>query len=649
MNFNFFDQRILMICLAVLSVLTCLEVPIFISAFVLILWIWKRLSDAEQIPVLSRRITTLLSLALLGFILFQYRTLFAEEPASGLLVGLTALKIMDYSNSRDHYIVILLGFLLLTLKPLFGMDLYLFPIQMACMFGLWWSLTERKEDSGKKNLLPVFFTALPIGAFLFVLFPRVVLPWAASQSRHGMAQMGFSNDLNPGQVAELASNSNLAFRVQFFSQNLPDVRDLYWKGMILQRSEGLAWKARPLSLQKRAAVPADVETLRYQIILEPGTGSNLFTLDPTISLRLSEGSATPLQGFVWRLNGSSGQSLIYQGQSVLNGVSNFSDSNPPGKEDLEIPDLPPESAAWVKNVKTRYTRIEDRKRMLKNLFSDPDLVYTLTPGTYKSRDLDEFIFHRKRGFCEHFSGGYATLARALGIPARVVAGYQGAEFNPLGQFWKVTQRQSHAWVEIWEDNRWTRVDPTTWVQKSEFSRYQRQSLFEWFNQMSDVYEALNFRWTSFLIDFDQQTQKSLIREWLPRGFLITILLLSLFFLVRLIGHWLFHSSEKIHQEKLLSQLINEIYQLEETRRNEKLSSLPPLSLLQQTGAFHKEYQLFFAQIQDSYEDFFYRPTTKSAGEKAKEVSLLQKQWKSLKKSFQQSFQQSLKTKKRNSN
>ena len=67
-------------------------------------------------------------------------------------------------------------------------------------------------------------------------------------------------------------------------------------------------------------------------------------------------------------------------------------------------------------------------------------VYTLQPpplGT--NHPVDEFMFRTRRGFCEHYASAFTVMARAAGLPARVVTGYQGGELNPLSDRLVVTQ------------------------------------------------------------------------------------------------------------------------------------------------------------------------------------------------------------------
>ncbi|HWO10485.1 MAG TPA: transglutaminaseTgpA domain-containing protein, partial [Polyangiaceae bacterium] len=82
-----------------------------------------------------------------------------------------------------------------------------------------------------------------------------------------------------------------------------------------------------------------------------------------------------------------------------------------------------------------------------------------------SRPLDsdpvlDFLLRDRRGHCEYFASALALLARAAGIPARVVMGYRVSERSPFG-YYVVRERNAHAWVEAWlEGEGWTTRDAT---------------------------------------------------------------------------------------------------------------------------------------------------------------------------------------------
>jgi transglutaminase-like putative cysteine protease len=159
--------------------------------------------------------------------------------------------------------------------------------------------------------------------------------------------------------------------------------------------------------------------------------------------------------------------------------------------------------------------------------------YSLSPGEYKKNDLDQFLFHRRVGFCEHYTTSFATLMRLAGIPARVVVGYLGGEYNDLGRFFLVRQADTHAWCEVWlPDSGWTRVDPTSVVAPGRASldlnsflerraasgetetrrgafvtQLARSAIF---TNIRLAWETLNYEWDTRLIGFDADVQEALL-------------------------------------------------------------------------------------------------------------------------------------------
>ncbi|MDQ0786451.1 DUF3488 and transglutaminase-like domain-containing protein [Streptomyces sp. B3I8] len=66
----------------------------------------------------------------------------------------------------------------------------------------------------------------------------------------------------------------------------------------------------------------------------------------------------------------------------------------------------------------------------------------------------------KRGFCVHFSFAMASMARTLGIPARVAVGFTPGTAQADGSM-SVGLRDAHAWPELYfEGVGWTRFEPT---------------------------------------------------------------------------------------------------------------------------------------------------------------------------------------------
>jgi len=87
--------------------------------------------------------------------------------------------------------------------------------------------------------------------------------------------------------------------------------------------------------------------------------------------------------------------------------------------------------------------------------------YDTQPPPVKGAPLAAFVTTSRRGYCQHFAGAMALMLRYLGIPARVAAGFTSGKFDASSGTWTVTDRDAHAWVEVWfRGYGWLPFDPT---------------------------------------------------------------------------------------------------------------------------------------------------------------------------------------------
>jgi hypothetical protein len=146
--------------------------------------------------------------------------------------------------------------------------------------------------------------------------------------------------------------------------------------------------------------------------------------------------------------------------------SEFSEREISGKERAEALEVPASISQPVRDLAHSWAvHSSDSRGVISSalqFFRTQGFSYSLTPGEYDN--LEEFLFRRRVGFCEHYAASFATLMRLAGIPARIVVGYLGGEYNDLGHFFLVRQADTHAWCEVWlPESGWTRVDPTAAV------------------------------------------------------------------------------------------------------------------------------------------------------------------------------------------
>lgn len=103
-------------------------------------------------------------------------------------------------------------------------------------------------------------------------------------------------------------------------------------------------------------------------------------------------------------------------------------------------------------------------RWLVDYFTSGGFTYAIDAPGGDGRDnlavIDDFLAER-RGYCTHYATAFTVLARQLGVPARVVLGYQPEGSASADGGYEVTMRQLHAWSEVWVDGvGWTGVDVT---------------------------------------------------------------------------------------------------------------------------------------------------------------------------------------------
>jgi transglutaminase-like putative cysteine protease len=128
-----------------------------------------------------------------------------------------------------------------------------------------------------------------------------------------------------------------------------------------------------------------------------------------------------------------------------------------------------------------------------------DFTYTLDrPVTPRGQSvlLDFLLVHRE-GHCEFFASAFVVLARALGIPARLVAGYRVVEHNGFGGYAVVRAKHAHAWGEAYVPDA---SDPT----RSAFEVFDPTPAAPTLAESSDrsVAAFFDYLWTSLVAFYE---------------------------------------------------------------------------------------------------------------------------------------------------
>jgi len=128
-------------------------------------------------------------------------------------------------------------------------------------------------------------------------------------------------------------------------------------------------------------------------------------------------------------------------------------------------------------------------------------------GIRSDRPVEDFLFNWRRGHCEYFASSMVLMLRALGMPARLVTGYLGAEYNPFEDYYVVRQSNAHAWVEAYlPEGGWTTFDPTP------PSGLPVGTKLGWSLLASQAYDYLLFRWDRYVLTFGFYDQLGIARR-----------------------------------------------------------------------------------------------------------------------------------------
>lgn len=647
MKKNFFSNTPLLVSLSIAMTIAATEAPLWVIAFSGALIFWKFINEQFHIPKLAPVLTPLLGISIFLIVYIQNKTVFGQEESTTILLGLTALAILNYQFERDILFLVLLGFLLLVTKSIFSLDFIWVVPSLFAFFGFWFTLLDEVKLNRFRYLMRTVLMSLPLFFILFIFFPRFVIFQTAKAAR-ATAQSGFSEDLTPGNFSSLVLENDLVFRAEFESDFKPKLSSLYWRGAVLEISNGFTWqKGKPEKSNPTSNLNLDTKLKpgrSFHVIQEALNLKNIFALENSLFLNSNGVSILKSDSGIFSLATTQTAPFQFSGEFNTESKEVSLLESQDLKTYLKYPPLPEKTQAWIETTRKKFSDPTLRLQALEHFFANSGFLYTLSPGNYKN-DLDDFLFSRKRGFCEHYAAAFATMARALDIPARVVIGYQGGSYNSVGQFWKISQRDAHAWVEVLQNNRWHRADPTAQVtplrialggeayfslSEDEQILYSKESAFResgvsfaiW-NQTTSFFENLNYHWTLFLLDYDLQAQLQFLKTLSFFGvaaFLVLAAGVILLFLFR-------QRRKKIITSKLhpLSQILTqlELWAIEQNITFEE--SVTPLQILNSISERFPQTQLFIAEFIQEYRLVIYqsRPSAKS-------INLWQKKWSQLK-------------------
>lgn len=517
------------------------QLPLWCSAFVALMLLWRTGVASTAVPRPGRAVLVLLLVLSVAAIGLNFRTLVGTEASVTLVVVLLSLKALEMHARRDIFVVFFLGFFTLLTQFLNSQSLFSVATMLLGTWGLLSILVMAHMPGSEPSIRYALLTAwkmaawgLPVMALLFVLFPRVGPLWAIPDEKP-QARTGLSDSMPVGSVAELARDNRIAMRISF-DQGAPPAEQLYFRAHVLSQFDGQQWTSDDAQTQAppvRGDVRVEGAMVSYEVSLEPHGKTFLPLLDITPMEPSSEEITVQANADLrWRSPQAVQELLRYHATSATRYRYGLLESAQSLAAQTRLPaGLNPRLLAWATEVRKQPQMADaDAQGLSAYLLAHlarGNYRYTLQPGTYGRHAADEFWFDRKTGFCEHFASAYVIAMRAMGVPARIVTGYQGAERNGVDGMWTVRQSDAHAWAEFWQqDKGWVRVDPTASSAPYRLSESERLTDIVgglggvignlspglWI-QLRDGWEALNHRWNSWVTNYGSSQQLELLRQF----------------------------------------------------------------------------------------------------------------------------------------
>lgn len=390
------------------------------------------------------------------------------------------------------------------------------------MLLLIWHKMGSSLYSAVKTGLSIFAYALPVVALLFLLFPRISFEKADYGFRDDLVKRsGHNGVMSLGSDAAMALSRQVVMEV-YFEKSVPKGRPLYFRGTTLYVDHNDSFRQLPESLKHPldgdSKATATGRSVAYSVTLYPHNEKWLYALDIPAS---SPPKSTLLDDYTIVNDKKIEKIYRYTMRSDLSYRMNA-----PLRSEIREASLQfDKSRDVISAQRAKRLAAPSDTETLKNLiayFRSLNLVYTLKPDPLdKKRPVDSFLQESKKGYCVHFAAAFAYLARASGLPARVVTGFMINPDEGLENYLVVRESDAHAWVEVYLHNKgWSRVETTAFAAAVEGEALQRlgaeggSATQKWFKRLNLHLMYLKYVIETWILEYSRVKQMEILHSLL---------------------------------------------------------------------------------------------------------------------------------------
>ena len=498
------------------------------------------LATRRSLP-LSERATNVATIACAAFYaadLFLLRANFLSATVR-LVLLVMVVRIFSARRDRDYYFLAVVAFLMvlaaavLTVDSMFVFGFALFLLAATATFTLMEMKHAAQQNGATVQLSEISASRLPravlataitlvlgtlvCGGAIFFLLPRASAGYLSAYTPANEIATGFSDSVQLGRIGEIQQSRMPVMHIHVDGDR-DGAAQVKWRGVTLSNFDGKTWSH---SREQRVLSGSDGEfallpsasfshrqLIHYRVLMEP-VSDNIFFLAPvpqtlkgdyrTIAVDGGEGVSNldPAHAIGWY------QATSDISQPPAEQLRKAVEDYPPAlvARYLQLPRLDARVGTLAHEITRNSGNNYDRALALE-AYLRTHYRYTLQLSRHTPEDpLAEFLFQRKQGHCEYFASSMAVMLRALGIPSRVVNGFQTGEFNDVTAEYIVRASDAHSWVEAYFPGQgWVSFDPTPGTSASAHSRWNRALLY---------FDALHQFWREWVVNYDARHQTHL--------------------------------------------------------------------------------------------------------------------------------------------
>lgn len=375
---------------------------------------------------------------------------------------------------------------------------------------------------------PLLLGVVGFASFFFLFSPRLGGGgWQPGGS--GVGVVGFNDEITFRQLNRMIENDDRVMRVSFVNVRNGQLYKLYsepyLRGAALAKysfnSRNPKWEVAK-GFQFRQQLPQAItpsnstDLIKQEISLRSSREGNLFgvapfyqdddlpewvTIDPgTNTLKVDQADTVKgLRELRYSMR-TTGLQAGAQAQIIRQFPHNRDNARSPEltrksiESEISSPYLKfrASSCPTIKEVADRLmsdARADEgrifRCQLLMRYLLGEDFTYSLDAALIREKSnpgldpVEDFFANHKTGYCAYYASALTLMLRSQGIPARIVVGYKGGEYNEIAGHYVIRSRDAHAWVEAYlrpEDlagisdaevrdidspaGAWLRLDPT---------------------------------------------------------------------------------------------------------------------------------------------------------------------------------------------